>query len=291
MYKNTPVAITEQEKLEQLSKVTFEDVIQLYRNILANGEGQVTVTGPFSKHPELKQAILNNTACYYPVQPKNLELNKTYEPIQRAEIHTVETNRNQAEVIEGFKYKISGNAKDSVCLQILNNVLGGSTSSRLFSDLRETRHLAYNVYSETDSIDNQGIITLYIKTTTNNTETGAKTLSNIQKSINGFNENIRRISSEKISPEELESAKKALKHRMLNGLESSDDKNSILASNMRKPYGAHYLNEKFAIIDSITEEDILNTAKNVFKGKPIYSISGTKEALDANKEYLEKLCN
>lgn len=291
MYKNTPISVTEQEKLEMLSKVTLQDVIGLYNDILTKGEGQVTVTGPFGKHPELKQAILNNTACYYPVQSKDFALNKTYTPIEKTEIHTTETHRNQAEIIQGFKYKVSGNVKDSVCLQILNTILGGSSSSRLFSDLREKRHLAYDIYSDYSSIDDMGIMTLYIKTTTNNTETGAKTLDNIQKSIDGFNENIQRISTEKISEKELESAKKALKNGILTGLETSGDKNSILSSNLRNPYGAHYVNEKLAIVDSITPEDILNTAKNVFKGKPIYSIAATKEALEANKEYLNNICN
>ena len=148
-----------------------------------------------------------------------------------------------------------------------------------------------NKTNKKTTTDDMGIMTLAIETTTNNTETGKKTLDNIQKSIEGFNENIQKITTEKITEEELKAAIKVLKNEMLSELETSEDKNLILSSSLYKPYGAHYINEKFAIIDSITPEDILNTAKNVFKNKPIYSISGTKEALDYNKDFLNSLCN
>ncbi len=50
-------------------------------------------------------------------------------------------------IIEGFKFKHNGNLKDETCVSLLNDILGGSSSSRLFSDLREQRHLAYSVSS------------------------------------------------------------------------------------------------------------------------------------------------
>ena len=55
--------------------------------------------------------------------------------------------KNQAKIIEGFKFKHNGNLKDETCVSLLNDILGGSSSSRLFSDLREQRHLAYSVSS------------------------------------------------------------------------------------------------------------------------------------------------
>ena len=42
-------------------------------------------------------------------------------------------------------------------------------------------------------------------------------------------------------------------------------------------------------IDTITTDDILNAAKNIFNSKPVYSINATQNTLDANKAYFEKL--
>jgi hypothetical protein len=65
--------------------------------------------------------------------------------------------------------------------------------------------------------------------------------------------------------------------------------NSMLDFSANSFYGIDYVNQQFHIIDSITTEDILNTARNVFSGNPVYSISGTKEALEFNKDFLDSL--
>ena len=52
-----------------------------------------------------------------------------------------------------------------------------------------------------------------------------KTFDNIQKSIEGFNENIQKLTSEKVSVEELESVKKAMKSSLLTFLETNYGKN------------------------------------------------------------------
>ena len=66
-------------------------------------------------------------------------------------------------------------------------------------------------------------------------------------------------------------------------------KTSILESATRNPYGLDIVNKKLELIDKITPEDILNTARNVFSSKPIYSVAATKASLDANKNYLDSL--
>ena len=289
MYGGTPLEYTNREKLDSLNNITLSDVVGLYSEIINNSQAQVVVTGPFSKNPQLAQAIFNNTAGYHPVKPKNYTLNNLYTAIEKPKVYTVETKRNQAEIYEGFKFPVNGNLKDSVCIQLLENILGGSTSSRLFNDLRETRHLAYSVSSNYNRYEDIGTMTLKIGTTTNNAETGENSFDNIKKSIDGFNENIQKITSQKVNDEELEAAKRSLKTDLLSGVEMNADKNSIINSNSHTPYGFSYINQKFDIIDSITSDDILNTARNIFASKPVYAVSATKEALEANKEYLDNL--
>ena len=126
----------------------------------------------------------------------------------------------------------------------MNEILGGSPSSRLFSDLREQRHLAYSVSSSWDVVDNIGSMYMTIGTTTENKESGEQTFDNIKKSIDGFNENIQKIKTEKVTPEELEAAKKALKTAILSPLEMSSAKTSTLLSSAKNPYGLGYINKK-----------------------------------------------
>lgn len=291
MYEGTQSAYTYKDKLESLDNISYSDVINLYNEILSKGQGQIVVTGPFSKHPELKQMIFDNISTFNSVQQKNTNLPKCHIQNENVQVHTVETNRNQAEIVEGFKFKQNGNIKDDVCIMLLNTILGMGQGSRLFNDLREQRHLAYMVDSMYNAQGDSGILTLMIKTTTNNTETGEKSLDNIKKSIDGFNENIEKLKTQYVSEQELEKAKKSMKSNILSSLEMNACKNAIISDNTATVYGIAYTNKQLAAIDEITPQDILNTARNIFSNKPIYSIAGTKEALDYNKDYLDGLKN
>lgn len=291
LYKGTPREFTPQDKLESLNDITLEDVKNLYNEILTQGQGEVTVSAPFSKHPELKQEIFNSVNSFAPVKPWNTEINKYYKPIEKTEVFTTPNRKNQANIVKAYTFQHNGNMKDNICLDLLNAILGDSPSSRLFSDLREKRHLAYSVYSNYNLYDDMGEFTLSIGTTTENQETGEQSFDNIKKSIDGFNENIERITTEKVSPEELENAKKEIKNQLYNSFESNFAKNEYLSSSHNSIYGANQINEGLALLDSITVDDIYNTARNVFKSKPVYSITATQASLDANKEFLNSLNN
>ena len=291
IYEGTQRAYTYKDKLNSLKDISYNDVISLYNELLTKSQAQIVVTGPFSKHPELKRMIFENTAGFGSVLPKNTNIAKCHIQNNSVQVHTVETNKNQAEILEGFKFKQNGNIKDDVCIMLLNTILGMGQGSRLFNDLREQRHLAYLVDSVYQTQGDSGIISLMIKTTTNNTETGEKTLDNIKKSIDGFNENIEKLKNEYVSEEELEKAKRATKSSILASLEMNSVKNLIIGDNASTVYGVDYTNRQIEIIDKITPQDILNTAQNIFGHKPIYSIAATKESLDYNKDYLENLKN
>lgn len=287
--KGLPESKTLQDKKDSLDSVTFDDVIDLYNEIFKNGQGQVTVSADFSKHPELKQEVFNNTSDYPKAQTRDISLPQIYKPIEQTEVLTVPHLKNQADIIEGFKFKQSGNLKDNVCVSLLNQILGGSPSSRLFSDLREKRHLAYSVSSDYDFNGDIGIMALTIGTTTENHETGEKTFDNVKKSIEGFNENIQKISSTKVTDEELDAAKKSLKTSILSSLEKNSTKTFILDGTSKTPYDVEYVNKKLALIDEITPDDILNTAKYIFNSSPTYSIAATQATLNENKEFLDSL--
>ncbi len=291
IYKNTPMSVTINDKKESLASVTLDDVKAFYKDLMENSQGQIVVSGGFAKNPDLKNAIFNSIAKYHNVQPKEVVTPNSFSTQNNAEVYTDVHKKNQAQILEGFKFKFNRNLKDAVCLQLLNEILGGSPSSRLFSDLRETRHLAYSVHSDFDYVDNIGVMTLSIGTTTENQETGEKTFDNIKKSIDGFNENIAKLQTQTVTPEELDAAKKALKTMILSPLEMNSAKTSVLNDMSRNPYGLSYVNKKLEMVDKITVDDILSTAQNVFSGKPVYSITATQASLDANKLYLKSLAN
>ena len=289
MMDNTPYQFSAKDKLESLNSITLEDVKALYNDTFVNGQGHVVVAGPVSKHPELKDIVFNNLATFSKVQPLDIEEEKLYKPVDKTVVLTDVNKKNQANIIMGYKFKDSENIKDKAAIAIMQEILGGSPSSRLFMDLRESRNLAYSVYSDCFDFGDLGFLTLHIGTTTENQETGEKTFDNVKKSIDGFNENIQRIVNEKVSDEELETAKKAIKNCVLNSVSSNAGKAMDIFNSRYNPYGFDSINRYYDILDSITPEDVQAAAKYIFSGKPVYSLTATQATLDANKEYLSTL--
>jgi zinc protease len=291
MYKDLPLQFSPKDKLESLNNITIDDIKDFYKEIFEKAQGRIVVSGPFSKHPELKQQIFNSIGSFDTVKPVDVSTEAVFKPVENTEVLTEANNKNQAFIVEGFKFKQNRNLKDTVTMKLMNSILGGSTSSRLFSDLREKRHLAYRVSSCLDTIDDMGVLSLEIETTTENQETGEKTFDNVKKSIEGFNDNIQKLKTEKVSQEELDSAKKVMKSELLSCIETTDGKNKTLATALKSLYGAAHANKMLEMIDEITPEDIYNCANYIFGGKPIYSITATKDTLDSNKEFLDSLKN
>lgn len=291
IYKELPYAKTKEEILKSLDTITLEDVQNFHKQIFENGKMDVTISAPFGKHPELKDILFNSLASYPEMKTFEPLPLKKFEPVEKTKVLTDIDAKNQADIIECYKFKRSSNVKDIAALTILNEILGGNSSSRLFMDLREKQKLAYSVSSYLDYAEDIGSIQLRIKTTTENKDTGEVSFDNLQKSINGFNDNINKLKTQKISQEELSAAKLSLKNYILSCNESSYEKISSLMTGFNTPYCLAYKNILFDEIDKITVEDIHNAANYIFTNKPVYSIVATKNTLKANDKYLKNLVN
>ena len=158
-----------------------------------------------------------------------------------------------------------------------------------FNDLREKQKLAYSVSSHLNHIYKTQTLALTIGTTTENKETGEISYDNLQKSIEGFKKHINKLKCEKVSEEELKSAKLALKNGILESNEGGINKTANLNYSVGNPYGLTHQNKLLDEIDKITPEDIYNAANYIFNEKPVYSIVATENTLNANKKYLDSL--
>lgn len=289
LYKGLPEGYSKEEILQELDSLTLDDVKHFY-NSVTHGIGEVVVAAPLNKKPELSNTLFNGLSQLKPVNEFSVKtLKDVYAPTTETKVLTDIDFKNQAEIVEAFKYRVNDNIKDKVTVSLLNTILGGNPSSRLFSDLREKEKLAYHVKSNTRIYENIGVISLKIGTTTDNKDTGEKSFENIKKSIDGFNRHIEKIKTEKVTDEELANAKLSLKNQILNSNHASDDKTISLLQGLNSPYGLSRENLLFDEIDKITLDDIYNAANYIFAGKPTYSIVATEDTLKANADYLKSL--
>jgi predicted Zn-dependent peptidase len=128
---------------------------------------------------------------------------------------------------------------------ILNTVLGGGMSSRLFQTIREERGMAYSIYSDLSPYRDTGTLCVYAGTS------AGKALEVVNLVLAEF----RNLKEKPLSDEELKRAKDQLKGNLLLGLESS---NSRMANLARQEM---YFKKFFTVDELIARIDAVDTAK------------------------------
>lgn len=137
---------------------------------------------------------------------------------------------------------------------ILNTILGGGMSSRLFQEIRENRGLAYSVYSYLPTYIDSGLVVVYAGT---NEDSFQEVIDLV---LNEFDH----LKKEPLKNGELETAKEQLKGNLLLSLESSDNLMTRLAKN--EIYFQSYLpvGKILKGIDEVSEETVRQLANEIF---------------------------
>lgn len=292
MFKGQQYGTTTDDILKNIDKIQLGEVRGLYQYIMNNAQAQMAISAPFEQNPDLKADLFKELTTDFPTfRHAKPSLFNSYKPVVAKNIVVQEAARSQAEIQMGYKFKTNDNLKDNLTFDLLNTILGGTPSSRLFSDLREKQKLAYQVKSTLGYFDNSGLMSLYIKTTTDDEQSGEKSYDNLQKSINGFNNHVQKLMNEKVSDDELESAKLTLKNKILNGSELTSDKNVALLDGLKSFHGVSLDNQVLDLVDTITADDIKAAADYIFKSNPTISVVATKNTINNNEAYLKSIGN
>jgi predicted Zn-dependent peptidase len=131
-------------------------------------------------------------------------------------------------------------------LRVLDTVFGGTTSSRLFQEVRERRGLAYAVYSFANGYQDAGQVGLYVGTRA----------ENLVEALGVVAEELERLANEPASAEELARAKENLKGRVVLSLESTGARMNRLGSEVLAGAPLEPLDEVVERIDAVTLEQL-----------------------------------
>jgi predicted Zn-dependent peptidase len=139
-------------------------------------------------------------------------------------------------------------------LRVLDTLLGGSSSSRLFQEVREKRGLAYAVYSYSSSFVDIGQVGIYVGTRRDN----------VGEAMGIIGEQLRRLQDEPVPLDELERAKENVKGRTVLSMESTLARMNRLGSSVLMDVPILTLDELLAAIDAVTAEDVARLARDVY---------------------------
>jgi predicted Zn-dependent peptidase len=209
----------------------------------------IAVAGNFHRGPMLKQlgALFGSRTVGAPSSPGRIP------PSIEAGVHVRSKPLEQAHLCVGLK-GVSQAEKDRYGAYILNAILGGGVSSRLFQAVREKRGLAYNIHSSLVSYVDSGLLTIYAGA---RADAAPKVLSLILAEL-------KRLKSTSVGRAELERAKCQLKGNLMLGLETSGSRMSKLAKD-EMYFGRHISCEEImAEIDRVTADQLWRLSRDLF---------------------------
>ncbi|MBM7572074.1 M16 family metallopeptidase [Aquibacillus albus] len=144
--------------------------------------------------------------------------------------------------------------KNIYSLIVMNNVFGGSMSSRLFQEVREERGLAYSVFSYHSSFLDNGLLTIYAGT-------GRQHLSELRETIAETVEDLLRNG---LTTKELHNSKEQLKGSLMLSLESTNSRMSRNGRNELLLNKHRSLDELVEEIDAVSLESTSQVIKRIF---------------------------
>ncbi len=248
-YRGHPLGRPIQGTIESVSRMLPDQLIRFFRDSYQPGNLLITAAGNL-EHDRLAGS-----------------LRATFEPLGNgAQPPDAGPPRSHAEVVVREKGELG---QMHLCLgvpampmpderryqgYVLNTLLGGTMSSRLFQHIREERGLAYSVFSSVNSFLDAGNFIIYAATSP---ETGREVIDLIV-------EELRKLKEEPVGESELQMAKDHLKGSLMLSLESSSSRMSNLAR-QEVYFGRQFtLNEILSGIDRVTRQDLLHLAIDFF---------------------------
>jgi predicted Zn-dependent peptidase len=139
-------------------------------------------------------------------------------------------------------------------LRVLEGVLGGTSSSRLFQEVRERRGLAYSVFSFSNLYASTGEVGLYLGTRP----------ENLAEALAVIATELERCVADPASEEELIRSRENLKGRVVLGLESTGARMSRLGVSLLNEMPILSVNEMIERIDAVTIEQVRDLAAELF---------------------------
>jgi predicted Zn-dependent peptidase len=160
---------------------------------------------------------------------------------------------------------------------VLNTLLGGGMSSRLFQNIRERQGLAYAVFSELSPYRDTGCLSIYAGTST---ESARKVVDSILREFS-------QLKQELVGGEELRRAKDHLKGSLMLSLESTASRMSNLAR-QEMYFGRFFtLDELVQSIEAVTADDVQRIARAFFEPRHIaLTILGNLQKLKIGRDDL-----
>jgi predicted Zn-dependent peptidase len=188
------------------------------------------------------------------------------EATNSSRIAVINKDTEQAHICYGVS-TLNAHHPDRFALNILDGVLGGGMSSRLFQEIREKRGLAYAVYSFTALYQDTGEFGIYAGTRPENAEEVIRLVQN----------EVEKIAEHGVTAEELDRVRQAAKGHLVLGMESTRNRMTRLGKNEvtgGEILSADEIMERF---NAVTMDDLKRVSGEVLSDEKVLAVIGPFE--------------
>jgi predicted Zn-dependent peptidase len=201
------------------------------------------------EHEPLRQAVESRLARL----PTGSSTDRQVRPKEQRRFRIEHRNSDQVHLCLGTR-ALSQKDPRRFAGYLLNGILGGGMSSRLFQSIRAERGMAYSVYSYLSTHSDAGCQVVYLATAPEDTPEAIRLI------LSEF----RRLKRESVSAAELLGAREQLKGSLLLSLENTDNRMTRLAKNQIFLGDQVRVEETLAAFDAVKAEDIQALASLLF---------------------------
>lgn len=257
---------------ESVKRFTRESIVNYYRSIYVPSNIVITAAGNL-EHARMLELVRER----FEALPANGRVPPSPPPSTHARLdQRHKKSLEQVHLCLGVPCYPVRHEKRYV-VSVLNTVLGGGMSSRLFQNIREQRGLAYAVFSEISAFRDTGCISVYAGT-------GRETAGQVVRLIL---EELRRLKDEPVPEEELRRAKDNLKGSMLLSLESTSSRMANLARQYLYFERCFNLDEMAEQVERVTAAEVQQTAQKFFDSRHVaLSVVGNLDGVRIGREEL-----
>ncbi|QUH20785.1 M16 family metallopeptidase [Alkaliphilus sp. B6464] len=249
LFKNNSLGMPILGTEDTLNNIDREMILQYMNEYYVSNNAVLSIAGNFDEK-KLLETINDKFSTW-----SNNNLDKVYETINyNFEVVSKYKEIEQTHMCIGFK-GVELDSNDVYPLLVLNNVLGGSMSSKLFQSVREERGLAYSIYSYPSIYKNGGSLVIYAGTNPNQVEEVTKII---------YNE-IKDIISNSLSEDEINKSKEQLKGNYILGLESTSSRMTSIGKSELLRNRIYSQKEIIDKIDSVNSADIQRVIQRIFR--------------------------
>ena len=255
MYKNSPYGIYKFGSIEELEKITNEELYKYYMEFIQKCKIDIYISGKISE--EARKYIINNNNILKLKERKPEYIENSLENITEVKEKVIEESAEitQGKLVIGMNVETNGENSKNIAL-IYNAILGGTATSKLFQNVREKASLAYTASSNYIRQKNSIFIRCGIE------------IENYEKALKIIKEQIEDMKQGNFTEEELKNTKQYI-ISAIEAIEDEQDTQIAYSFSHEISKTSDSINEYKKGVELVTKQQVIDLA-NTIKINTIY---------------------